>query len=150
MQRCGPRGRRRRCCITVGLSPLVGPVRRQAHPCPSRGIWLLRGRRHRHDSRGVAASTWDPGAARGAGGRLASASAGLESGTDWRFEDGGAREEPGGIEGLFAAEHVVDGAGEFVSEDGEGLGLPVLLGQVSHEALRRGILAQAPRLKRQR
>jgi hypothetical protein len=44
--------RRRRRCInpqsTVGLSPWLGPVRRQAQPCPSSVIRLIQGGRHGH------------------------------------------------------------------------------------------------------
>ena len=125
------RSRRSRRCIRGRAWSQVGVQLGAGSSVPlERNLGLLRGGRHGHDSRGMAAAWAGPGSARSAGCGQASGSA-VERGSTRRrrLGGGGPREEPGGIEDLFTTEHVVDGAAELVGEDGQGLGLAVLAGR---------------------
>src|SRR3972149_9120618 len=46
------------------------------------------------------------------------------------------------VEGLLAFEQIIDGASQFMGEDGERLGLAVLGSELLHESLRGRVLAQ--------
>ncbi len=128
-----------------GLSPRAGPVRRQGSSVPLERKPLSGGR---HDGlRGIGGGghgPWPPRPAPpAAGDRRVQRSVGLDLGAHRRRRGGGQGEEAGRIEGLPAVEHMGNGAGELVSQDGEGLGFAVLLREASDVPLGRGILAQA-------